>query len=170
MQIFVTQGRYSREAIKGMIDSPEDRGPVVAKLCEQAGGRLLAYYLTFGEHDFLTMAEMPSHREAASVVLAAAAGGASDLKTTPAMSTAEAKEVFAATGKLMPGYQPPGAGCDLSPPALPAAPAEGRPRTRRSGRPGSAGSGPRPPARPARRPRAAKSASARVGSRRSPRA
>ncbi len=110
MQTFVTQGRYSREAIRGMIDRPEDRDPVVAKLCEQIGGRLLAYSVTFGEHDFLIVTEMPSHRKAASVVLAAAASGVSDLKTTLAMSTAEAKDVFAATGKLMPGYQPPGAG------------------------------------------------------------
>ena len=110
MTIFITQGRYSRDAVKGMIARPEDRAEQVGKLCQQAGGKLLAYYVTFGEYDFLTVAEMPSHREAASVVLAAAAGEVSDLKTTLAMSTAEAKDVFAATGKLMPGYQPPGAG------------------------------------------------------------
>src|SRR3712207_1254290 len=63
MQIFVTQGRYSREAIKGMSERPEDRGPVVAELCERAGGRLLGYYLTFGEHDLLIVSEMPGHRK-----------------------------------------------------------------------------------------------------------
>jgi uncharacterized protein with GYD domain len=110
MQIFITQGRYSRESVKGMIERPEDRSEAVAKLCEQVGGRLLAYYVTFGEHDFLIVTEMPSPREVSAVVLAAAAGGVADLKTTLAMTTTEAKEAFAAAGKLLPGYRPPGAG------------------------------------------------------------
>lgn len=109
MPIFISQGRYSREAIKGMIAKPEDRGPVVAKLCEAAGGRMLAYYITFGEHDFLVVSEMPGPKEAATVALAAAAGSVTDLKTTLAMTTDEAREAFAATGRLLAGYRPPGA-------------------------------------------------------------
>jgi uncharacterized protein with GYD domain len=109
MPIFITQGRYSREAIKGMIAKPEDRGPVVAKLVEEAGGRMLAYYVTFGEYDFLIVSEMPSPKAAATVALAAAAGSVSDLKTVLAMTTAEAREAFAATGQLVSGYKAPGA-------------------------------------------------------------
>jgi uncharacterized protein with GYD domain len=109
MPIFITQGRYSRDAIKGMIAKPEDRAEEVSKLCQRAGGKLLAYYVTFGEYDWMTIAEMPSHREVSAVVLAAAAGGgATEMKTTVAMTTAEAKEIFAATGKLTSGYRAPG--------------------------------------------------------------
>jgi uncharacterized protein with GYD domain len=108
MPIFITQGRYSRDAIRGMIAKPEDRSPMVASLCEAAGGKLLAYYVTFGEHDFLVVSEMPGPKEAASVALAAAAGSVTDLKTTLAMTTAEARDAFAATGKLMAGYKAPG--------------------------------------------------------------
>jgi uncharacterized protein with GYD domain len=62
---------------------------------------MLAYYVTLGEHDFLVVCEMPGHKEASMVVLtAAASGGVTDVKTTLAMTTAEAKEVFTATGKL----------------------------------------------------------------------
>lgn len=54
--------------------------------------------------------EMPSHKEASAVVLiAAAGGGVTDVRTTLAMTTAEAKEVFAAAGNLRPGYRAPGA-------------------------------------------------------------
>jgi uncharacterized protein with GYD domain len=111
MPIFITQGRYSRDAIKGMIANPEDRAEAVSKLAQQAGGRMLAYYVTLGEHDFLVVCEMPGHKETSMVVLtAAASGGVTDVKTTLAMTTAEAKEVFAATGKLALGFRPAGGG------------------------------------------------------------
>lgn len=46
MPIFITQGRYSRDALKGMLAAPEDRAEAVARLAEAAGGKLLAYYVT----------------------------------------------------------------------------------------------------------------------------
>jgi len=36
-----------------MIKSPEDRSKAVAKLIKAAGGKLVSYYVTFGEYDFL---------------------------------------------------------------------------------------------------------------------
>ena len=59
MSIYITQGRYTRDAIKGMIVKPEDRADAIARLLSKIGGRLLGYYLTFGEYDFLTIAEAP---------------------------------------------------------------------------------------------------------------
>ena len=44
------------------------------------------------------------------VLTAAASGGVTDVKTTLAMTTAEAKEVFTATGKLASGFRPAGGG------------------------------------------------------------
>jgi uncharacterized protein with GYD domain len=109
MPIFITRGRYSRDAIKGMIANPEDRAEAVAKLAQQAGGKLLTYYVTMGEYDYLCILEMPSHKEAcAAVLVAAGSGGVTDTKTTLAMTTAEAKEVFAATGKMASGFRAAG--------------------------------------------------------------
>ena len=45
MPIYVLRGRYSSEALKGMIASPEDREAAIAKVVEKAGGKLLSYYL-----------------------------------------------------------------------------------------------------------------------------
>ena len=53
MPIYITQGRYTREAIKGMIVKPEDRADAVGRIMAKAGGRLIGYYLTFGDYDFL---------------------------------------------------------------------------------------------------------------------
>jgi uncharacterized protein with GYD domain len=110
MGIYITQGRYSHEAVTGMIARPEDRTETVKKLVQKAGGKLLAYYVTFGEYDFMVITDMPGHKEVSAMVLTAAAGaGATDIKTTVAMTTAEAKEAFAAAGELTKVYRAPGA-------------------------------------------------------------
>ena len=75
MPIYITQGRYTRDAVKGMIVKPEDRADAVGRAIAEAGGKLVGYYLTFGEYDFLTIAEMPSDIQMAAVLLAAAGGG-----------------------------------------------------------------------------------------------
>ena len=75
MPIYITQGRYTREAIKGMIVKPEDRADAVARILSKIGGRLLGYYLTFGEYDFLAIAEAPNDVQMAAVLLAAGSGG-----------------------------------------------------------------------------------------------
>ena len=74
MPIYITQGRYTREAVKGMIVKPEDRADAVSRLLGKAGGRLLGYYLTFGEYDFIAIVEVASDPQAAAALLAAALG------------------------------------------------------------------------------------------------
>jgi uncharacterized protein with GYD domain len=109
MPIYITQGRYTREAVKGMIVRPEDRADAISRLLSRAGGRLIGYYLTFGEYDFLSIAEIPSDIQAAAALLAAASGGGvTGLKTTVAMTSVEAKGAFAAAGDLAPGFKSAG--------------------------------------------------------------
>ena len=47
-----------------MLARPEDRAQAAAKLAEAAGGRMLSYYVTFGEDDFHVVFELPSAKEA----------------------------------------------------------------------------------------------------------
>jgi uncharacterized protein with GYD domain len=109
MPTYITQGRYTREAIKGMIVKPEDRYEALSRHVARAGGRVMSYYLTFGEYDFLTVIEAPSETQMAAVLLSAAAtGGVSDLRTTLAMTSIEAKGAFAAASDLAPSYRAPG--------------------------------------------------------------
>jgi uncharacterized protein with GYD domain len=109
MPIFITQGRYTREAIKGMIVRPEDRAEAVSRLMSKAGGRLIGHYLTFGEYDFLVIAEMPGETQMAAALLAAGSGGGvTDLRTTLAMTSVEAKGAFAAASDLAPSFRSPG--------------------------------------------------------------
>jgi uncharacterized protein with GYD domain len=109
MPVFITQGRYTRDAVKGMIMRPEDRADAVGRLIGKAGGRLIGYYVTFGEYDFLAIAEAPSETQMAAAVLAAASsGGVTDLRTTIALTSVEAKGAFAAAADLAPGFKSAG--------------------------------------------------------------
>ena len=109
MPIYVTQGRYTREDINGMIVKPEDRADAVSRLLSKAGGRLIGHYLTFGEYDFLVISEAPSETQMATVLLAVGSGGGvTDLRTTVAMTSVEAKGVFAAASDLAPSFRSAG--------------------------------------------------------------
>ena len=59
MSLYIYRGRYNAEAVKGMMTVPDDREAAIAKVLQNAGGKLLAYYLTFGEDDFLLIADCP---------------------------------------------------------------------------------------------------------------
>jgi uncharacterized protein with GYD domain len=109
MPVYVTQGRYTREAVKGMIVKPEDRADAVSRLMSKAGGRLIGYYVTFGEYDFLAIADMPSETQMAAALLAASAGGGvTDIRTMLAMTSIEAKGAFAAAADLAPTFKSAG--------------------------------------------------------------
>ena len=110
MSTYIVQGRWTPNAIKGMLAHPEDQAGALKKLYDATGGKLISYYITFGEYDFLIVAESPNEKAVLSGLIVAAAGGAvTNLKTTLAVTTAEAKEAFEAAKGLIPTYKPPGA-------------------------------------------------------------
>ena len=109
MPIYITQGRYTRDAIKGMLIKPEDRAEAVARLLGKVGGKLVGYYLTFGDYDFMMIADAPDNTQMAAALLAAGSGaGVTDLKTTVAMTSIEAKGAFAAASDIAPGFRSAG--------------------------------------------------------------
>ncbi|TDI54474.1 MAG: GYD domain-containing protein, partial [Alphaproteobacteria bacterium] len=57
MTIYITQGRYTDQAIQGFVAKPEDRAAQARKLFKSAGGKMIAYYVTLGEYDFLVISE-----------------------------------------------------------------------------------------------------------------
>ena len=109
MSTYVLRGRYSSDALKGMISSPEDREAAIAKVVEKAGGKLLSYYLTFGDDDWLVLIDCPNNEVALSIAAVAAAGGSvTDTKTTVAMTTKEAMAAFKAAGELAKSFKSAG--------------------------------------------------------------
>ena len=110
MSIFLTQGRFTREYIRGGLAKPEDRHAAISRLCEQAGGKLLHLYFTLGHYDFLVVSDMPDAMAASALSLVAGGGGGiTDVSTTQAFTSAEAKDLFERAGKMAGSYKPMGA-------------------------------------------------------------
>ena len=109
MSIYISRGCFTSDAVKGMVAKPENREEAVAKLFKSVGGRLIGWYLTFGHHDWMAIAEFPDEKAAASAILAAAAGGSlSDIETTVAMSAKDAHATFEAAGKAAKDFRSAG--------------------------------------------------------------
>jgi uncharacterized protein with GYD domain len=105
----VTRGRLTQNYAKGLLAAPEDREPVVRKLIEAAGGKLISFYFTTGDSDFLLISEA---NEAESIIAAlmagAAAGTISDVTTARAWTGAEFKAIADNASKAASAYRVPG--------------------------------------------------------------
>ncbi|MDQ3899024.1 MAG: GYD domain-containing protein, partial [Actinomycetota bacterium] len=75
MPKYVSLFNFKGETLKAMMDKPADRAAAVRELAESAGGRLEAYYLTFGQYDGLAIVEVPDSASAAAVFLRVASSG-----------------------------------------------------------------------------------------------
>lgn len=112
MGLYITQGNYTETAIKGMVQNPEDRAPAVAALMEAVGARMLQYYVTHGEYDFLVVTEGDDSNSdlLAGLMVAGSTGGVCNLKTTRAFTTQEAKAAMEKAGDVVAGFQAAGSG------------------------------------------------------------
>lgn len=111
MAIYITQGNYTAQAMKGMIDSPEDRANAVAALMDSVGAKLLHMYMTTGEYDFLTIAEGDDVTDLmAGLMVAGSSGGVANLKTVQAITTQDAKAAMETAQAVRAAYRPLGAG------------------------------------------------------------
>ncbi len=112
MGLYITQGNYTESAIKGMIQNPEDRAPAVAGLMEGVGAKMLQYYVTHGEYDFLVVTESDDTNVnlLAGLMVAGSSGGVCNLKTTRAFTTQEAKSAMEKAGQVVAGFRAAGSG------------------------------------------------------------
>ena len=109
MPIYISRGRFTPDAVKGMLAKPENREEAVAQLFKSVGGKLIGWYLTFGHHDWMVIGEFPDDKACASAVLAAAGGGSlSDVETTKAMTAQEAHATFEAASKAAKNFRSAG--------------------------------------------------------------
>jgi uncharacterized protein with GYD domain len=98
---------FKSETVKGLIGTPSDRGQVVSRLCDAAGGHMDAYYVMFGAWDGFVIADLPDSRAAAAVSLAVTSSGAFDrLETHELLESAELVGILGTAGSL--AYSPPG--------------------------------------------------------------
>src|SRR5262249_46077191 len=110
MTTFITQARFTKDGMNGMIAAGEDRAEIVGRLIAQVGGKLIAYYLTSGEYDILLIFEGPSYEDTVpALIVAAAEGGVANLKTVTALTSSEMKSAFVKAGSIAASYRAAGA-------------------------------------------------------------
>ncbi|MGA3293037.1 MAG: GYD domain-containing protein [Candidatus Acidiferrales bacterium] len=95
MSLYLIQAAYSPEALRVMVQSPQDRTSALRAPIESLGGKIHNLFLSFGEYDAVLLLEMPNNVAAAALALAISAGGAcKSVKTTPLMTVAEGVEAL----------------------------------------------------------------------------
>ncbi|AHX13245.1 hypothetical protein CH75_08400 [Dyella jiangningensis] len=109
MSVFISQGRFTKEAVRSLLAKPEDRAESIAKLFSACGGKLISYYVTFGDYDFVVISEGPDEGVVTSTIVVSAAGEVSDLKTMLAIPSSEMKKAFAKAGAVAAKFQQAGA-------------------------------------------------------------
>jgi uncharacterized protein with GYD domain len=103
---FITQARFTKDGLNGMIAAPEDRAEIVGRLIAQVGGKLIAYYLTSGEYDILLIFEAPSYEETVpALIVAAAESGVAGLTTVTALTSSEMKSAFVKARSIAESYR-----------------------------------------------------------------
>jgi uncharacterized protein with GYD domain len=107
MPKYMIQGSYTEQGLKGVL---KEGGSKRREAAEQAikgmGGRLEAYYFSFGADDYVTIVDLPSNVDAAALLLAISATGAVKPRTTVLITPEEADE---ATKKVQTvKFRPPG--------------------------------------------------------------
>lgn len=106
MPFYLWQASYTLEGVKGLRkDGGSKRRAVVQQMVEKAGGKLHAFYFSFGDSDVCGIAEFPDHATAVGLSLAVNASGAVSFRTTVLVSP---EEMDAAAKKSI-SYSPPGA-------------------------------------------------------------
>src|SRR5271165_1477865 len=90
----VTRGRFTQDYAKGLVAAPEDREPAVKKLIESVGAKLINFYFTTGDSDFLIVTEGDDAESVIAALLATAgAGTISDISTARAWTGKEPKRL-----------------------------------------------------------------------------
>jgi len=106
MPKYLWQVTYSQEAAKGLLEEGGSaRREEVARLLQDQGGSLEAYYFAFGDVDVYVIATMPDDATAAALSLTIGAAGAARIRTVRLL---DPEDVDEASKKTI-GYRAPGA-------------------------------------------------------------
>jgi uncharacterized protein with GYD domain len=107
MPFYLFQGRYTADAIKAMVDTPQDREAAARPLIEALGGKLHHVFFCFGTEDVIALIEAPDDNAMAACALVIGASGAfAGGATTKLMTSSEAMAAMASAKSVAGGYKP----------------------------------------------------------------
>jgi uncharacterized protein with GYD domain len=106
MPLYMVQASYAPSATASMVKNPQDRAAAIKPMIEGMGGKLQDLWFCFGDYDIVAIAEMPDNVTAAAMAMAIGSSGAmSAYRTTPLMTSADAKKAMKKAGGV--GYKAP---------------------------------------------------------------
>lgn len=108
MSFYLFRWRYSHQAMKGMVDRPQNREEAGRALVEGFGGKMHSFFFAFGEKDGLAITEFPDHEAAAACAMTlAGSGGFASAETTVLITSEEATRAMQRAHDAAHGYKPP---------------------------------------------------------------
>jgi uncharacterized protein with GYD domain len=104
MPLYLGRFKYSAEAIKAMIDSPEDRSAAATEAAESLGCKLHGLWWALGDHDGAFLLEAPDNVAVVALSMAVGASGQISTENTALLDMNEAQEAMrrAATATFRP--------------------------------------------------------------------
>jgi uncharacterized protein with GYD domain len=107
MPLYLGRFSYTTDAIKALLDEPQDRSAAAREVADSLGGKLLGFWYAFGEFDGVFLMEAPDNASAAALAMAVGAGGAlSEIETTVLLDMDEAQDAMRKAAAAT--YRPPG--------------------------------------------------------------
>ena len=95
MPLYLGRFSYTTDAMRALIDEPQDRSAAAREVAESLGGKLLGFWFAFGEFDGVFLMEAPDNASAAALAMAVGAGGAlSEIETTVLLDMDEAQDAM----------------------------------------------------------------------------
>ena len=107
MPLYLGRFSYTTDAMKALVNEPQDRSAAAREVADSLGGKLLGFWYAFGEFDGVFLMEAPDNATAAGLAMAVGAGGAlSEIETTVLLDMDEAQEAMRKAASAT--YRPPG--------------------------------------------------------------
>ena len=87
MPKYLVQGSYTEQGLQGLLkEGGSERRAMVQKLASEMGGKLEAFYFTFGSDDFVIILDLPSNIDMAATAIVAQASGMVKSRVTVLMA------------------------------------------------------------------------------------
>ena len=106
MPKYLFQASYTPAGLQGVMkDKGSGRKAAVQAAIKSIGGKLEAFYFSFGSDDVVLIADLPDNSAAAAITIAASSTGLVNIRTTTLLTPDEVDKALEVTSK----YRPPGA-------------------------------------------------------------
>jgi uncharacterized protein with GYD domain len=106
LPLYLTRFSYSTDAVKALVNQPQDRSAAAQEVAESLDCKLLGFWYAFGEFDGVFLLEAPDNAAAAAVAMAVGASGAlSEVETTVLLDMDEAQDAMRKAAAAT--YRPP---------------------------------------------------------------